>query len=174
MRGRYWTRSSASSREPTPLRDEVAAAIVRRTDELLMVRQPGPDEELFWTVPGGRIEDDELATEALVREVREETGIEVTDTGVVAFSVQLDERREGFFATVWTFEVAAWEGEIAVNDPDGFVREAAWVPLEEAISHLERISWQPLTARYLRGEVGPRSAWFGRVHADGREELFEA
>jgi ADP-ribose pyrophosphatase YjhB (NUDIX family) len=28
-----------------------------------MVRQAGPGEELFWTIPGGRIEEGELATE---------------------------------------------------------------------------------------------------------------
>jgi hypothetical protein len=58
-----------------------------------------------------------------------------------------------------------------VADPDGFVAEAAWVPLDEAVSHLERISWQPLTARYLRGKIERGSFWLQRVHQDGREEL---
>jgi len=152
----------------------IAAAILRRGDELLMVRQAGPGEEPFWSIPGGRIEPGELATEALVREVREETGIAVLDPGKLAFTVQMDERREGFYATVFTFDVAEWEGDLVVGDPDGFVRQAAWLPLDNAIGHLERISWQSLTARYLRGEAEPRSAWFRRVHPDGGEDLFEA
>jgi 8-oxo-dGTP diphosphatase len=148
----------------------IAAAIVRFGDELLMVRQAGPGEERFWTIPGGRVESGELVTEAVVREVREETGISVLDPGPIAFTVQVDERREGWFATVWTFDVAAWEGDLAVADPDGFVLEAAWVPLAEACARLELISWHPLTQRYLRGALEARPLWLRRVHTDGREE----
>ena len=150
---------------------DIAAAIVRRGDEILMVHQAGPDEEPFWSVPGGRIEPGELATEGLVREVREETGITILDPGKLAFVLQQDERREGYFATVWVFEVASFDGEIAVDDPDGFVRDAAWLPIDEAIAHLEQIAWQPLTVRYLRGEIDAGSAWLRRMNPDGREEL---
>jgi 8-oxo-dGTP diphosphatase len=149
---------------------EIAAAIVRFGDELLMVRQAGPEEAPFWSVPAGRLEPGEFAPEALVREVKEETGITVLDAGPVAFAAQVDDRRDGWFATVWTFDVAAWEGVIEVADPDGLVLEAAWVPLDEACRRLDLISWQPLTARYLRGELEPRPLWFRRVHPDGREE----
>ena len=78
-----------------------------------MVRQAGPGEEPFWVLPGGRVEPGELVTEALVREVQEETGIRVLDPGRVAFVAQVDERRESWYAMAWTFEVAAWEGELA-------------------------------------------------------------
>jgi 8-oxo-dGTP diphosphatase len=153
-----------------PERVEIATAIVRFGDELLMVRQGAPGEELFWSIPGGRVEPGEFAYEAAIREVKEETGITVLDPGPVAFTAQVDERREGWSATVWTFDVAAWEGEIVVADPDGIVHEAAWVPVEEACRRLDLISWQPLTARYLRGGLESRPVWLRRVHPDGREE----
>jgi 8-oxo-dGTP diphosphatase len=155
-----------------PERVEIAAAIVRFGDELLMVRQGAPGEEPFWSIPGGRVEAGEFVTEALVREVAEETGIRVLEPGELAFTVQVDERREGWNAAVWTFEVDAWEGEIAVDDPDGFVLEAAWVPLEEACRRLELIAWHRITTRYLRGVLESRPIWFRRVHPDGREEWF--
>ena len=151
---------------------EIAAAIIRFGDELLMVRQAGPGEEPFWSVPAGRLEPGEFATEAVVREVKEETGITVLDRGLVVLTAQVDEQREGWFASVWTFDVAAWEGDLAVADPDGLVLDAAWVPLEEACCRLDLISWQPLTARYLRGDLERRPLWFRRVHPDGREEWF--
>ena len=56
-------------------------ALVRRDDDVLMVRQAGPGEEPVWTIPGGRVEPGEFVTEALVRETREETGVEVVDSG---------------------------------------------------------------------------------------------
>src|SRR5262249_38675558 len=130
-KARSTTRSSACSATLTlpPEHLEIAVAIVRFGDELLMVRQAGPGGGPFWTIPGGRLEPGEFAFEALVREVKEETGVTVLDPGPIAFTAQVDERREGWFATVWTFDVDAWEGEIAVADPDGFVQEAAWVPI---------------------------------------------
>ncbi|HZS30638.1 MAG TPA: NUDIX domain-containing protein [Gaiellaceae bacterium] len=149
----------------------IAAAIVRRGDDVLMVLQAGPGEEPVWSIPGGRLEPGEFVVDALVREVREETGIEVTDPGRIAFLAQQDDRQEGYFATIWTWDVAAWRGEIAVDDPDGFVHEAAWVPLDEAAARLDLISWQPLTARHLRGELPEKPVWLRRVHEDGREEI---
>jgi 8-oxo-dGTP pyrophosphatase MutT (NUDIX family) len=70
----------------------VAAGLVRRGNRLLMVRQAGPGEDPFWSIPGGKVEPGELATEALVREVREETGITVLDPGALALTMQMDER----------------------------------------------------------------------------------
>jgi len=149
---------------------QIVTAIVRRGDDLLMVRQAGPGEEPVWSVPGGRVEKGEFVTEALSREVLEETGIEVLDPGAIAFTAQVDNRRQGWFATVWTWDVAAWCGEIAPADPDGFVSEAAWMPLSEAVEHLSKISWQPLTVRYLGGELEGATLSLRRVHPDGREE----
>ncbi len=59
---------------------------------------------------------------------------------------------------------------MAANDPDGYVREAAWTPLAEALAYLARTSWQPLTVRYLSGELEPGSLSLRRVHPDRREE----
>src|SRR5256885_11421917 len=73
-----------------------------------MIRRP-PRSTLFpYTTlfRSGRVEAGEFVFEALAREVREETGISVLDPGALAFTVQVDERREGWFATVWTFDVA--------------------------------------------------------------------
>ena len=145
----------------------IAAAIVRRDVDLLMVLQAGPDEAPVWSIPGGRAERGELVTEALAREVLEETGLRVVDPGRVAFVAQVDDRADGWFATVFTWDVAAWAGDLEPNDPDGFVREVAFVPLANALAHLDGIAWHSLTARYVRGELPPGSVWLRRVHPDG-------
>ena len=150
---------------------QIVTAIVRRGDELLMVRQAGPGEEPVWSVPGGRVEGGELLTEALGRELVEETGVRVLDAGRVAFTVHVDDRRDNRAGSVWTWEVAAWEGEAAPGDPDGFVLEAAFVPLDEVVERLAGIAWHALTVRYLRGELPRASLWLRRVHEDGREDV---
>ena len=46
--------------------------------------------------------------------------------------------------------------------------EAAWKPPGEALELLARISWHPLTVRYLRGELEVCSRWRGTVGGVGR------
>ncbi len=127
---------------------EIVAGLLRRQREILMVQQAGPGEEPAWSVPAGRVEPGEDRVHALGREVREETGLRVVDPGAVAFVVEVDERRYPWSGTVWTWEVAVWDGELAPRDPDGFVLQAAWVPLDDAVQRLEGVSWHVLTVSW--------------------------
>jgi len=66
-------------------RIRVAAAVVRRGRELLMTqRPPGGPLGLQWEFPGGKIEEGERPEEALVREVREELGVEAEAADTMA------------------------------------------------------------------------------------------
>lgn len=50
-------------------------------DEYLLIRRSGmmdSEEEPHWDIPGGRIEPDEKLHQALQREIREETSLEVS------------------------------------------------------------------------------------------------
>jgi mutator protein MutT len=59
-------------------RPEIAVgAIVVERDTVLLVRRATDPGAGKWSVPGGRVERGELLRDALAREVREETGIEV-------------------------------------------------------------------------------------------------
>jgi 8-oxo-dGTP diphosphatase len=164
-------------RAPRPA-THVAAAIIRRADEIVLVRQGAPGEEEFWALPGGVVEDDELVPEGLVREVREETGLEIAVPAPLAFVRQIDNRQPvqlvggrpgaGYLVTVWVFEVENWTGDLGAQDPDGFVKEATFVPVGEAVERLRRTHWLELAAEYLEGRVEPGSLHFERWHDDGR------
>ena len=60
---------------PTP---EVAVgAVVRRGDEVLLIRRARGTAVGQWSIPGGRVEFGEGLKAAVAREVEEETGLEV-------------------------------------------------------------------------------------------------
>jgi 8-oxo-dGTP diphosphatase len=58
------------------IRPRVCAAIIKN-DQILMVQHRHDGRE-YWTLPGGGIEAGETAVEAVIREVREETGLVAT------------------------------------------------------------------------------------------------
>jgi ADP-ribose pyrophosphatase YjhB (NUDIX family) len=61
-----------------------AAAILFRQGKLCLVRRKFPPKEGQWTLPAGFQEYDEDIEECVVREVREETGLEVRLSGLFA------------------------------------------------------------------------------------------
>jgi 8-oxo-dGTP diphosphatase len=153
----------------------IVAGVLRQGNQVLLVRQRGRgDPSDAWALPGGVVEDGELLAEALAREVREETGMEVLAVGPLAYIVQLDNTIGEFQPLVFIFEVARWEGAIHIKDPDGLILEASFLPLPEAIDRLRSLPWpsmrEPVVA-YLSGEAGPGSVWLYRRPAAGDEEL---
>ena len=60
---------------------EVAAAVIERPGEILLAQRPGGKPYPgYWEFPGGKIEAGEDPRAALVRELKEELDIEVTET----------------------------------------------------------------------------------------------
>ncbi|MGA4995378.1 NUDIX hydrolase [Nonomuraea bangladeshensis] len=109
-------------------------AVVRRDAEVLLVRQ----RDGAWDLPGGMVETGEFADEAVVRELREETGLGAEPPFRLLSVVQL--RNPGApppgLLTALYFEVTQHHGELRCEDPDGDVLEAEWVPVAEAVARL--------------------------------------
>lgn len=105
-----------------------AIAVTLADGNLLMVRRAKAPDRGLWGFPGGRVEQGETATEAAVRECREETGI-----GVVAIRElgEIEVRKEGFH---YRMTAVLCEGHaeepVAADDAEA----ARWVALEEALA----------------------------------------
>jgi 8-oxo-dGTP diphosphatase len=96
---------------------EVAAAVLQRTDGsfLLAQRPTGKIWAGYWEFPGGKLEQGESAHDALVRELREELGIEVHTAYPWLMRVftypHATVRLRFFRVTAWSGELHPHEGQ---------------------------------------------------------------
>jgi 8-oxo-dGTP diphosphatase len=114
-------------RDGGPVRPEICVgAIALDKGRLLLVRRgrdPGAGE---WSVPGGRVEAGETLQEAVVRELREETGL----AGVCGALVGWVERiGAGHHFVILDFAVTVGGDAEPVAGDDA--ADAAWVPVDE-------------------------------------------
>jgi 8-oxo-dGTP diphosphatase len=99
--------------------------------QLLLIRRGHGPAAGEWSVPGGRVESGELLAEAVVREVREETGLECVCGSLVGWVERVDDEGHsgsGHFV-ILDFEVTVLDDRPPVAATDA--AEAAWVDLSE-------------------------------------------
>lgn len=126
-----------------PKRQRVAAyAVILRGGEILLSRlAPSITPEELWTLPGGGLDHGEDPRDAVVREVREETGLEagVGETARV-YSAHLPAVwRDGRRVDAHALRIV-YEGWVAPDSPtprvvevDGSTAEAAWKPVADVL-----------------------------------------
>lgn len=105
------------------------AAVVVSGGHLLLVERGRPPAAGKWSVPGGRVEAGETLEEALRREVREETGVEVEPGQLLGF---VERAAEGHHFVILDFAASAAAGaEEVVPVPGDDAVSARWVPVDE-------------------------------------------
>lgn len=101
---------------------------------ILMVRQHHEERD-FWLVPGGGIEDGENSIEAAIREVKEETGLDIEVTGVAWHIEEVSPERGQRFVNYMIGRITG--GELALGKDPEFpedrqvLREAKFLSREE-------------------------------------------
>lgn len=103
---------------------------------LLLVQNLRRDGRTDWSPPGGVIDAGEGLIEGLTREVREETGLEVTEWSDPVYLIETTAPDLGWHLRVQAHVAVAYSGEILIDDPDGIVIDARFVEIDHCGSHL--------------------------------------
>ncbi|MDQ1431702.1 MAG: 8-oxo-dGTP diphosphatase [Actinomycetota bacterium] len=104
---------------------EVAVgAVCVHDDALLLIRRGRGPAAGEWSVPGGRVERGETLHEAVVRELAEETGLEVVVDRFLGWVERID---DAYHYVILDFAVTALDPARAPVAGDD-ASEAAWVP----------------------------------------------
>ncbi len=101
------------------------SAGIFRDGKILLVRRNREPAKGIYTFPGGRVEFGESLTEALAREVQEETGLAIEIVGLIGYREALPAKTGGHGPFVILPFAARWvAGEIALNDE---LDDARWL-----------------------------------------------
>jgi ADP-ribose pyrophosphatase YjhB (NUDIX family) len=106
-------------------------AVIMRNDQVLLVKRGSEPGKNQWSVPGGLVELGETVHDTVVREVKEETSLDVEVHGlidVVNNIVHDEEGRLRFHFVILDFFALRKGGKLQAGSD---VREVKWVPLSQ-------------------------------------------
>jgi ADP-ribose pyrophosphatase YjhB (NUDIX family) len=131
--------------------------------KILMVKQSHEGKDI-WMAPGGAIEGGENAAEAAVREVFEETGLEIRVNRLLWHVEEVSEKRGQRFVNFFLAEQTGGSLGLGADpefDADNQVlREARFLSKKEILGldrvypeYLKTELWEALEPKYYRNEV---------------------
>ncbi len=121
-------------------------AVILRDDRVLLVRRGRPPRAGQWSLPGGAQKLGETVEEAVRREIREETGLELARIELLAVVDSIHRDPDGRIRYHYTLIDVLGEAAPGEVRPGDDAQEVAWFPLSE----LERLDLWDETLRVIR------------------------
>jgi 8-oxo-dGTP diphosphatase len=135
----------------------VAGAVIEGPEGVLLVANRRRNGEIDWTTPGGVVDPGESVLEGLTREVLEETGLTVHSWEGPLYEIETVAPDLGWHLRVEVHRALEVTGDLVVDDPDGIVVDACWVPGGDCAPRL--VASHPWVREPLSAWIGER--WEG-------------
>ena len=137
----------------------MAGAVIEGPEGVLLVANRRRNGAVDWSTPGGVVDPGETVLEGLTREVAEETGLVVTAWEGPLYEIETVAPDLGWHLRVEVHRAIEVTGDLIVDDPDGIVVDACWVPGGECAPRLAA------SQQWVRE---PLSAWIGERWTESR------
>jgi mutator protein MutT len=105
----------------------VGAVVFNASNEILLIKRGKAPNYGRWMVPGGTLEWGETLEDAAVREVREETGIDIEIETFVEIIEAITRDEEAFHFVIMDYAAHAVSGKLAAASD---ALDAVWAPVE--------------------------------------------
>ncbi|MDA7947897.1 MAG: (deoxy)nucleoside triphosphate pyrophosphohydrolase [Hyphomicrobiaceae bacterium] len=126
----------------TPITLVVACALVDEDNRVLIAKRPeGRHLAGLWEFPGGKVKAGELPEDALIRELAEELGIDVTQSCLAPLTFA-SHGYEDFHLLMPLYVCRIWEGDVEPREG----QELAWVRPNRLSEHEMPPADEPLKA----------------------------
>ncbi|EZP76795.1 phosphohydrolase MutT/Nudix family protein [Parageobacillus genomosp. 1] len=103
--------------------------MIQHEDRVLLIKRPDHKGYPGYVAPGGKVEFPESIVEAAVREVKEETGLTVSNLVFKGLDEYVNEKEHVRYM-VFNYWTNTFEGTLLEHPPEG---ELMWVPISDAI-----------------------------------------
>ena len=104
------------------------AVLIRRGDQIVLIRRQGSHGAGTWAPPGGHIDFGETPEQCGIRETREEIGLTIADLKFLGITNDVFEDERKHYITIWMAAEYAG-GEARVNSP-AEMTEVGWFALD--------------------------------------------
>ena len=153
-----------------------AGLIFNDKNQILLVKHiPEFGSNYYWCLPGGTADKNEGILDALIREIKEETNIDICDIDKPIYTVKHTNHKRKWHSDIYTYKIKNWSGDLEINDPDDDIIELKWFNIEQAIGVIKnlpfRVMGEPLL-NYLK-EKKPKEYWLYIEDDNGKIELLE-
>ncbi|TXS02314.1 DNA mismatch repair protein MutT [Bacillus sp. SH7-1] len=104
--------------------------MIQRNNEVLLIQRPDRLGFPGYIAPGGKVDFPESIVKAAKREVKEETGLLVSNLSFKGLDEYVNPK-ENVRYMVFNYWTDSFDGELLMNPPEG---ELLWVPIDEALN----------------------------------------